>query len=1049
MEHSVHLSWLPSVHPFPHMMRPHSPRAATAAQLLLFALLSGAALTPGGGAALNQAPPGPPPPQQHQQHQQLTPRRPSSQQRAGAAATGPPAGRALAQQRQDGPSSEQQAEPPRPRPPRARRRHRRKLAFDYFLHQARLEVPESEEAEGCDARVGAGYVERWRRLGGVFCAPPGGPPPPAPDARRAPPPPPLPPPPEAGSSVRCNAHPAADLTACFVSNMGFDRWGGRGRLRARKAVAPCAPRLHGTMPQPMRPSPCASKSPCMAKPLCSRTRRFQTLTPPNTHTCTPTAPDPEPGPPAPPSWAPASAPTSCRPPPPAACASAATSRSRSAPSSAAACATRARGAGSPTPRGSSLRARPPRPAARAPAAAEPAVVAAAATRWITPLCSSPAWTGQMLSTTRVRGAHRGPAAGRRLRLRGSGGAPRQSQPKAPQPRPPQRPPPSPIPLLAAAPPRLRGRGAPVSGACGAAAAAGAAQRRFAGAQRAAVRRPLMSQIAERLTLRSAPPRPSLHAGCWERSARAAAARGAGAARPRRDVGPAWPADKSTHQRRPATTRTRAQVIVADDKPPGPFLDILRRLSHPHPLRMLRSDPLPPGTCLRAAAIAPWVGHGNSLLAVAAEEVGCRSVALTAAALWLRELFWDLLPSDDGAGGGAGGGGDGEEDEEGAPAPHAGERPAQRAGARTMQAVWLSRARHEAATRGRMTPWQLRRAAPNEPEVVLALQLAVMRCGAGRGGQRHPSRRTLCGRRLGGGAQPGARSHASSGPLTRGVSPARAARRWNNGSCPLHQAPGCHGSNVYFALQVRGQGGPAHARAWCMRVCTSPPSSAQTHRAFICTGHDPYPHTTPHTTHETPTLGALAAHAHTPPMPKGPRAWRPALQPGPGLHAIARARAGRRPRRGAGQYAADGAGARRGRGGVARHGGQLPLRCVHADRMQRELAACGTLRMLCMWGGAGREGRVHVQQLWELGGAASPPASTCTRDTRAPRRAAANLAAALGHKYLNLKSEGHLPAEDIAAAFSRAMDAAAEAHARPRRNHGRGGAGGLLRRWWGG
>lgn len=152
-----------------------------------------------------------------------------------------------------------------------------------------------------------------------------------------------------------------------------------------------------------------------------------------------------------------------------------------------------------------------------------------------------------------------------------------------------------------------------------------------------------------------------------------------------------------------------QVVIADDKPPGFFLDILRRLSHPHPLITLRSDPFPPGTCLKTAVLAPFVGHGNSLLAVSAEEVGCRSIMLHAAALWLRQLFLDLIPR---------------EVERAAGAAEAAEQ--QLGGVRTLQFVWLSRAHFEAAMRGKMTKWQEQRVAGNELEVVTALQRAVVR-----------------------------------------------------------------------------------------------------------------------------------------------------------------------------------------------------------------------------------------------------------------------------------------------------------------------------------
>src|SRR5689334_15968193 len=89
-----------------------------------------------------------------------------------------------------------------------------------------------------------------------------------------------------------------------------------------------------------------------------------------------------------------------------------------------------------------------------------------------------------------------------------------------------------------------------------------------------------------------------------------------------------------------------QVVIADDRQAGYFLHIWRRLSWPHPLRILRQQPFPDNTCFSRAIIAPYAAHAQSLLtykAGSADEVLCESVVLQATSRWLRQLFRDLLP----------------------------------------------------------------------------------------------------------------------------------------------------------------------------------------------------------------------------------------------------------------------------------------------------------------------------------------------------------------------------------------------------------------------
>ena len=89
-------------------------------------------------------------------------------------------------------------------------------------------------------------------------------------------------------------------------------------------------------------------------------------------------------------------------------------------------------------------------------------------------------------------------------------------------------------------------------------------------------------------------------------------------------------------------------MIADDRLPGFFLDIWRRLSHPFPLRLLRQHPYPDNTCFSTLLLAPYTAHTQSLLtykAGTADEVLCESVVLQAVSMWLRHLFRDLLPPD--------------------------------------------------------------------------------------------------------------------------------------------------------------------------------------------------------------------------------------------------------------------------------------------------------------------------------------------------------------------------------------------------------------------
>lgn len=54
-----------------------------------------------------------------------------------------------------------------------------------------------------------------------------------------------------------------------------------------------------------------------------------------------------------------------------------------------------------------------------------------------------------------------------------------------------------------------------------------------------------------------------------------------------------------------------QVVITDSQWPGKLLSMWERVSWPHPLRLLRKQPFPPGTCFRLALHSPHV-HGYSV-----------------------------------------------------------------------------------------------------------------------------------------------------------------------------------------------------------------------------------------------------------------------------------------------------------------------------------------------------------------------------------------------------------------------------------------------------
>jgi hypothetical protein len=56
-----------------------------------------------------------------------------------------------------------------------------------------------------------------------------------------------------------------------------------------------------------------------------------------------------------------------------------------------------------------------------------------------------------------------------------------------------------------------------------------------------------------------------------------------------------------------------QVVITDSLWPGKFLSFWSRLGAPHPVRLLASEPFPPGTCFTTALHSPLI-HGFSVYA---------------------------------------------------------------------------------------------------------------------------------------------------------------------------------------------------------------------------------------------------------------------------------------------------------------------------------------------------------------------------------------------------------------------------------------------------
>jgi hypothetical protein len=202
-----------------------------------------------------------------------------------------------------------------------------------------------------------------------------------------------------------------------------------------------------------------------------------------------------------------------------------------------------------------------------------------------------------------------------------------------------------------------------------------------------------------------------------------------------------------------------QVVITDNKGHGMYLDVWRRVSHPHPVRLWPQDPFPNGTCFRYAVQLPMVRHEQSLLSKGGhrEARNCASPVVQGASLWLKYLFSELNPGasipgpcssigrrllvDNVSAAGA----------PLAPPPsflHQGQQQGalaeaaaafggaldgcgggsatQHADTRTLKVVWLSRHHFEQRKGKDLIRWQRVRKVRNGLEVALALQQAVQR-----------------------------------------------------------------------------------------------------------------------------------------------------------------------------------------------------------------------------------------------------------------------------------------------------------------------------------
>ncbi|PNW72430.1 hypothetical protein CHLRE_16g678997v5 [Chlamydomonas reinhardtii] len=152
-----------------------------------------------------------------------------------------------------------------------------------------------------------------------------------------------------------------------------------------------------------------------------------------------------------------------------------------------------------------------------------------------------------------------------------------------------------------------------------------------------------------------------------------------------------------------------QVVIADGKPDGYYLDVWASLSRPYPLRILSRNPWAPGTCLSRSLHNTFAGTSLLTSMGAALATQCRSPVVAGAALWLRHMLAPAIQP---------------------PVRSGFKVPLQNKGVVRKTVVWISRRNFEAQKRDSFTSWQHTRMFGNEGELVLELQREVWRWNDG-------------------------------------------------------------------------------------------------------------------------------------------------------------------------------------------------------------------------------------------------------------------------------------------------------------------------------
>jgi len=162
---------------------------------------------------------------------------------------------------------------------------------------------------------------------------------------------------------------------------------------------------------------------------------------------------------------------------------------------------------------------------------------------------------------------------------------------------------------------------------------------------------------------------------------------------------------------PAVKEKGIQVLISDSKGIGFFPEIWQRLSHPHPVRVLRDEPFPPGTCFRHMVHPPYAGASLFSYTGVGRESHCRSPILLGLAHWLRSLFPEVTAVR---------------------RSFNVQLQTQRGSSRivTRPVLWISRRNFEGLSSRTWNSWQRTRMYSNENELLLALHTAILQWNDG-------------------------------------------------------------------------------------------------------------------------------------------------------------------------------------------------------------------------------------------------------------------------------------------------------------------------------